>query len=149
MEVDFVVIKCGYKKDNFCNCYKTEIDNKTNKCRDCSNKIEIYTEKDKRVLLYKSFSDANKEKNAYDVMYMRGIYGHHSAIEDDFDSIYYSGYTIWLVLHKKYKYLFDRDRDILDVFCNMQFMHMKMPKRLRREAERIKHRCEREQPWWY
>lgn len=140
-----MIIECGYKKEYFCNCYKIEIDNNTDKCIGCSNIIEVYTEKDKRILLYKSFSDANKEKSAYDVMYMRGIYGHHSAIKDDFDSIYYSGYTIWLVLHKKYKYLCDRD--ILDAFYNMQFMNMKIPKRVRREARRIGLKCEREHLW--
>lgn len=102
MEVDFLIVECGYKKGNFCNCYKIGI---ANRCVDCSNKIEIYTDKDKRMLLYESFRDANKEKSAYDVMYMRGIYGHTSAIKDDFDSVYYSGYTIWLVIHKKCPFL--------------------------------------------
>lgn len=30
----------------------------------------------------------------------------------------------------------------------MQIMHMKIPKRIRREIRRIKIKCEREHPWY-
>lgn len=135
-----MVEKCGYKQENYCKCYKKSIE-QTN-CVDCNNAIEIYTEKDKRELLYKAYKSAKKEKSAYNVMYMQGIYGHSAAIKDDFDSIYYAGYTIWLVIHKKYKYLSCRDR--VNAFNNMQFMGMKIPKRMYREIRRLKTKCERE-----
>ena len=84
---------------------------------------------------------AGKEKSAYDVMYVRGIYGHSSALRNDFDALFYRGYTIWLLIHKKYKYI---DRwDILMAYESMQLMCMRIPKRIRREALRIKRNCEK------
>lgn len=144
-----MVMACGYKQENYCKCYRQKIEDFNNEkiCDNCLNKTEIFTEKDKRRLLYQAYSDASKKKSAYDVMYMRGIYGHDSQLNDDFDSIYYDGYTLWLVVHKKYKYI--NGKDILDSFRNMQFMCMRIPKRVRREAKRIELMCEREKPWWH
>lgn len=144
-----MIIDCGYKKGSYCRCYDKEIEEEGT-CDICHNKIEVYTDKDKRIMLYQAFSYAtaiNKKKSTIGVVHMRFVYGHDSAVVDDFDSIYYHGFNIWLLLHKKYKYL--NASDIIESFYDMQFMNMKIPKRIRREARRLIAKCEREQPWWY
>ena len=147
-----MIIKCGYKHENYCNCYKETINQvekeRQEKCCDtCYQAIEIYTDKDKIRLLYEGLKCADKEKSAYEVMYMRGIYGHSCALENDFDDLYYKGYTIWLVIHKKYKYI--DHWDILKSYECMQFMGMRLPKRIRREARRIKRNCEKYEDYMF
>lgn len=141
-----MIDECGYKQENYCNCFKKtteEVENETGEkcCDTCHQAIAIYSEKDKIKLLYEALRSANKEKSAYDVMYMRGIYGHDCALKDDFDDLYYKGYSLWLVLHKKYKYV--DHSDIVTVYECMQQMGMKIPKRLHREIRRIKKNCEK------
>ena len=136
-----MILKCGYKQDDYCKCYKKTIEEveeeRKEKCCDtCNQAVEVYTDKDIITLLYNAFKMANKEKTAYDVMYMRGIYGHSCALENDFEDLFYKGYNLWLVLHKKYKYI--NHRDIITAYDCMQKMGLKIPKRIRREIRRIK-----------
>ena len=102
---------------------------------------KVYTGKDRIKLLSKAFNTAKKEKSAYDVMYKRGLYGHSCALENDYDDLFYKGYNLWLVLHKKYKYI--NHSDIVLAYECMQDMGIKVPKRIRRELRRIKRNCEK------
>ena len=136
-----MIIKCGYKQENYCKRHKKTIqeveeENKEKCCDTCFQAVVVYTDKDKIRMLYEALRWADKEKSAYEVAYMRGIHGHCCALTDDFDDLFYSGYTIWLVVHKKYKYI--DHVDILNTYECMQFMGMKIPKRVRREVRRIK-----------
>ena len=136
-----MIIKCGYKQENYCKCYEETIEEvekeRKEKCCDtCHQAVEVYTDKDKVRMFYEAFEGANKEKSAYEVAYMRGICGHSSSLKDDFDDLYYMGYTVWLVVHKKYKHI--NRKDILKAFDCMRLMGMKIPKRIRREIRRIK-----------
>lgn len=149
-----MIISCGYKADESCKYHKkkiVDVENEMNiKCLDnCNNAVVVYKDKDKVHLLYEAYKDANKEKNASEVLLMRAIYGHSSAVKDDYDYLYYQGYTLWMVLHKKYKYI--SHYDILHSFECMQQMNMKIPKRVRREVRRIKKKLKRsgEDIWWY
>lgn len=137
-----MIVACGYKKDDFCKCYEEsiiEVEKERNEqcCNTCHQAIEVYTEKDKVKELYRALWYANhREKFAHDVMYMRGLYGHHVAICDDIDDIFYTGYTIWLVLHKKKKY-YTWD-EFLRAYRAMKLMGMKIPKRIKRIVRRYK-----------
>lgn len=132
-----MIIECGYKQDNYCKYYKKEIEESKEKCCDtCHHAVEVYTDKDRANLLYEALKTADKEKSAYDVAQMQGIYGHSCALENDFDDLFYKGYNLWLVLHKKYKYI--KHSDIVTAYNCMQQMGIKIPKRIRREIRRIK-----------
>ena len=141
-----MINKCGYKQENYCNGYKKTIkeveqERQVNCCDTCDQAVETYSDKDKVRLLYEGFKHADKEKSAYEVMYTRAMYGHSGQLENDFDDLYYRAYTIWLVIHKKYKYI--DHWDILQAYECMQIMGMRIPKRIRREARRIKRNCEK------
>lgn len=96
----------------------------------------IYTGRSKRKLLYRQLKDADRWVKAKDVDYMRGIYGHCAKLLDDFDDISYWSYTIWLIQHKKYKYV--TDFELKEAYENMKLMYLKIPKSLKRKLRRLK-----------
>jgi len=139
-----MIIECGYNINNKCTCYNNE-DISIHDCNKCPNKTEVYTDEDKIKLLYEAFKSAKKEKSDYDVVSMKFIFGHSASMNNDFNDIYYDGYNLWLVLHKKDKYI--SIREIFYAYETMQLMKMSVPKRIRRIVRRIKKTCRKK--WWY
>ena len=138
-----MIITCGYKKNEYCECYMKVIDS----CDNCNQAVEVYTDKDKIRLIYEAVSSANREKSAHEVNIMRAILGHCSALNNDADDLFYRGYTVWLVIHKKYRYL--RHRDILRAYEDMRLIGMKIPKRMHREVRRIRQNCNKHKQYLY
>lgn len=136
-----MIIKCGYRQEDFCKYHQEpigKVEKEQNvKCGEtCRCAAEVFTDRDKVNLLYAAYSQANKEKTAYDAMLMRGVHGHCSEVKDDFCHVSYEGYTVWLVLHKKNRYV--SRRDFWDAYECMRLMGMRIPKRICRKARRFK-----------
>ena len=137
-----MIIDCGYKQNNFCTCYDEDINN-TDKCKECPNKTEVYTDTDEISLLYDAFKDAKKEKDISEVKCGMAIFGHDSAMNNDIEDIYYYGYNLYLVLKKK-----EADtRKIYYAYKTMKLMKMSIPKRIKRAIRRINKTCK--DKWWY
>lgn len=98
------------------------------------SQVTIYTDMNKIALLHEAYSQAKKEKSIEEIISMREIYGHCSSIKDDFDDIYYNGYTIWLLVHKKYKYI--HDFELITAYECMKLLRMKISKSIIRKVRR-------------
>lgn len=101
--------------------------------------VKVYKGKEKINLLYEQLKRADNWGTAKDVDYMRGIYGHCVAKLDDFDDLSYHSHTIWLIQHKKFKYV--SDWDLKEAYERMKLMHLKIPKSVKRKLRRRNRQC--------
>ena len=130
-----MIISCGYKQNNYCDYHEKDL-NSIKDCTDCHYAVSVYTDKDKISLLYKALKDASKEKSAKSVEYLMCLNGHCSNLAGDFDDIYYIGYSLWLLLHKRYKLVTNIG---LVLACeSAKLMGIKIPKGVRRKFRRFK-----------
>ena len=100
--------------------------------------VKVYKGKAKVDMLYQQLKRADNWGTAKDVFYMRGIYGHCAAKLDDFNDLSYHSHTIWLIQHKKFKYV--SDWDLKEAYECMKLMYLKIPKSVRRKLRRMKKR---------
>ena len=115
---------------------------KSVKCYDnCYAQDKIYSGTDKIILLHEAYNLAKKEKTLDEVIYMKEIYGHGITEENDYDYIYYYGYNIWLLVHKKYKYL--HDFEIITTYECMRLLRMKISKNIIRKVRKAKIKIEK------
>lgn len=133
------MISCMYKQNNHCDFYKADVQEvekqKSVKCCDnCHAQIKVYSDIDKINLLQEAYNQAKKEITVDEVIYMRALYGHNASTKDDYDDIYYNGYTIWLLVHKKYKYI--HDFELITAYECMKLLRMKISKSIIRKVRR-------------
>lgn len=133
------MVNCIYKQNDFCNHYKINTQEiKKQKLVECDNscyaRVEIYSDTDKIALLNEAYNRAKREKTLNDVIAMREVFGHCISIKDDYDYLYYYGYTIWLLVHKKYKYI--HDFELITAYECMKLLRMKISKSLIRKLRR-------------
>lgn len=97
--------------------------------------VKVYKDKAKVDMLYQQLKRADNWGTAKDVFYMRGIYGHCATKLDDFNDLSYHSHTIWLIQHKKFKYV--SDLDLKEAYECMKLMHLKIPKSVKRKLRRM------------
>ena len=130
-----MIIPCGYKQNNYCDYGEKDL-NSTDDCIDCHYAVPVYTIKDRVSMLYEAIKNASKEKSIKVVSNMVGVFGHYVMLSGDFDDLYYTGYSIYLLLRKKYKWL--TDFGLVSACEAMKYMGIKIPKGVKRKYRRFK-----------